>query len=1751
MAQLETLTGSLRYDYDGGGLKGAIKDLDTLGGKSMSTGKQGSSGMGLLKVGGLAAGAAITGVGLAAIGAGAGLAVSVGKAMDFEAGLSNIKAVSGATADEMDLVKEAALRIGAETSFSASEGAAAIEELVKAGVSVQGVLNGAADAAVALAAAGEVDMPTAAAIASAAMNNFGLAASELPQIADLIAGAANASAISVEDFGYSLSASGAAAALAGFSFDDLSLGITAMGNAGIKGSDAGTSLKTFMMNLIPTTDKQVAAFKDLGLTLEDGSNAFFDAQGNMKSMTEVAGILNAATSDLTAEQKLSTLETLFGSDAIRAAAVIADQGAAGMENLAASMGKVTAAEVAETRLDNLSGSIEAFWGSLETLQIKAGLAFTPVLKLLTDFATTGLNALMPMLDQITPLIEDFFGGLDVGGMMSGLFSGEGLDLGGIGGQFAAMGDSLTEAFSDPAVGEFLANLWERLSTIGAFIMDPLIPIALDLGVAFAEQFAMVLPVVLRFENALHNNLWPIIESILGFVRDNKDVISNWLILTQVPLVALSRGFESLKETFGALGSIELPDFGGMLGGLFGGGEAEAAATDAGGGMASAFAEGFNLEPDMTWLEKIQNGLANTGETGQGFADSLQGLVDGLADIELPELDLAGLIPDMPDLDLSPLTGAFEGAWDEVQGGIESAWASFDSTIQDAQTAIYDYLMGIWEQIPQDIRDDLVLIADHILEQFEVYRQTIEDKLTEAYDTITGWLSDVKSEWDAWLSEIVATATDAWADVKEAIMGPLTEAKTELSSAWAQVEAEARAAWDSVKTAVVDKVNEALAYLSGIRTEIETRARDAWAGVVAAATTALAPLVSAVTDKVNAAITYLTGVKDTVMGKAREIWDGFITATTSALGEFKDKVLAPIRAGIENLKTAVTDAKDKALEIGRSIIDGIVNAVVAGKDRLITAALAGVRGILDAIKAFLGIASPSTVAYSLFTDFVQGGVLALLDGGATLAAAATSAVDSMLSVFDRLTTGDPGGGIAAAIASMDALHAEWVRLQSIADEFNDRDPLAAPIIRMNQALTAFFDGGAAGSLMDLMQQMSGGGYTFNEGDLLERLGFSERSFEEIQQSLAALSGEPERQAKLWGDFIDGLMGDWERYLDKMKAPLEARKRELEALKKAAERDPTQTGTSFDPQIDAVQALIDIWDARNEAIQRALSGQESSVEGIADAYNRVLDAVELVNGAAEDAEQAYQKALKAAQDAVKAMGDSAEQAEDDAYDQAMRLLDAEMRAREKAHKEGMRQLEAHAKWTEADVDRRIAAEEKLHAERMKAITAEVDAEQKRLDAEAERIDIANEAIDRAKNLIDLIEQGGAITTEQADFLRGMGIDPDTVGKVAAGIVQTRAEVDRLALSIEALKGLFDKLPDEIGRVRMAAGELRREFGRRPGSEGGSAGAVSDAEKKRLEDLAGGGTLGKSDQRIVDLFLAGRAVQSQRLRDILGPRIGAEETALANEEKKADAVQKQVDLAGDLLAKLEAQLKVDEDQLTILQRANDLKRDGLAAQLAAETTAFEAFKVAQAARIAAVEAEIDAKKTAYDAEREAIAEAKQAEEDRHDARMRQIQEEYALELLKLGKTDAEVQAILEAQRKRAAAIADEAERRFQEMMAAAGMSPAVPNPFTPPGGQPPPGINPPVNPGEGINGAMDGAMTFEQMFGGASSLGADMRELAAAMAPAAAALPIIASAFGGGGGGSALNRDLTNYGIITVGDSASGQREFAQALVEFLGL
>lgn len=374
---LGTAEGTIRINYDGKGSKQAQEDFN----KVEKSAKKSSTSLSDVSNKSLAAGGVLA----------AGLAYATNKAIDFEKEISNIGAVSGASKGQLDQLRAKALQLGADTSFSASQAAQAMEELAKAGVSTTDILNGAADATVSLAAAGGVDLPEAASIAANAMNQFGITAKELPKVVDQIAGAANNSAIDVKDFGFSIAQVGAVAHLAGLSFQDTAVAITAMGNAGIKGSDAGTSLKSFLQNLIPTTKQQIELSKQLGLITKDGSNAFFDQSGKLKSLADISQVLQTSLKGMSKEQQLATLNTLYGSDAIRAAAVFAGQGAQGINDLSTALNKTSAADVAAARLDNTAGKIEQLKGSLETASIQIGTLLLPGILNLTKALTSLTN----------------------------------------------------------------------------------------------------------------------------------------------------------------------------------------------------------------------------------------------------------------------------------------------------------------------------------------------------------------------------------------------------------------------------------------------------------------------------------------------------------------------------------------------------------------------------------------------------------------------------------------------------------------------------------------------------------------------------------------------------------------------------------------------------------------------------------------------------------------------------------------------------------------------------------------------------------------------------------------------------------------------------------------------------------------------------------------------------------------------------------------------------------------------------------------------------------------------------------------------------------------------------------------------------------------------------------------------------------------------------------------------------------------
>lgn len=369
----------------GSDVQGAISGLNQVDNKVTGMGSKFQIAGGLF----LGSGAAMAG----------GLGFAINTAANFEQAMANIAAVTGASGAELDAYGDLALEIGSKTSFGASEGAQAIEELAKAGIPMADILNGGAMAAANLAEAGGIAMPEAATTMSNAMNMFGIAGKDATGVADIFAQAANASAADVGDLAQALSQGGPQAAAFGMSLDETVGALALFSNYGIKGSDAGTSLKTMLTSLANPSSEAAALMDELGI-------AAFDAQGNFIGMEALAGELQTGLSGLTQEQQNAALATIFGADAQRVANILFQEGAAGVAAMNEQIANSPkASEMAATRLNTLKGSIESLKGAFETAMIIVGSAFIPAIRGVADV----ISGAVVGFANLSPNVQKFIG----------------------------------------------------------------------------------------------------------------------------------------------------------------------------------------------------------------------------------------------------------------------------------------------------------------------------------------------------------------------------------------------------------------------------------------------------------------------------------------------------------------------------------------------------------------------------------------------------------------------------------------------------------------------------------------------------------------------------------------------------------------------------------------------------------------------------------------------------------------------------------------------------------------------------------------------------------------------------------------------------------------------------------------------------------------------------------------------------------------------------------------------------------------------------------------------------------------------------------------------------------------------------------------------------------------------------------------------------------------------------------------------
>jgi TP901 family phage tail tape measure protein len=331
--------------------------------------------------------AGVAGLGLLGM---AGAAVK--SAADFDKAMSAVEAATHAPAAQIEALRAAAIKAGKDTQYSATEAADGITELSKAGISAADVLGGGLKGALALAAAGQLSVGEAAETAASALTQFKLQGKDVPHVADLLAAGAGKAQGSVHDMGYALSQSGLVAAQFGLSIEDTVGGLAEFANAGLIGSDAGTSFKTMLLALSNPSEQTSKHMDALGIS-------FYDAQGKFIGLGGVAEVLRRQLGGLTDEQRQGTLAQIFGNDAVRAASILYADGAAGVAKWKGAVNDSGyASETAAKLTDNLAGDVERLKGSFETLAIQAGGGANSGLRLFAK----GLNDIVNQIGAMSP-----------------------------------------------------------------------------------------------------------------------------------------------------------------------------------------------------------------------------------------------------------------------------------------------------------------------------------------------------------------------------------------------------------------------------------------------------------------------------------------------------------------------------------------------------------------------------------------------------------------------------------------------------------------------------------------------------------------------------------------------------------------------------------------------------------------------------------------------------------------------------------------------------------------------------------------------------------------------------------------------------------------------------------------------------------------------------------------------------------------------------------------------------------------------------------------------------------------------------------------------------------------------------------------------------------------------------------------------------------------------------------------------------
>lgn len=852
---------------------------------------------------------------------------------DFESAMSKVSAISGATGSDLDALNQKAQEMGAKTKFSATESAEAFTYMAMAGWKTEDMLQG-IDGIMALAAADGLDLATTSDIVTDALTAFGLSADDSGHFADVLAAAASNANTNVSLLGESFKYAAPVAGALGYSAEDTAIALGLMANAGIKGSQGGTALRSSLSRLIKPTDNAAALMEQYGLSMTN-------ADGSMKSLGEVMEMLRTKMGGLSEAEQAQAAATLFGQEAMSGMLAVINASDSDYEKLTSAIygADGAAQQMADTMLDNLSGQLTLLKSALEGLAIQFGEILMPYIKQFVQW----LQNLVQKLQEMTPeQKEQIVKWAAFAAAIGPVLLAVGKLVTGIGNVISVFGKLKTAI---PAVKGALVAVKGAIAGISA----PVVAVVAVIGTLVAA-FATLWKTNEEFRNkitAIWNQIKGTFDKLcqgivdrlnkLGFDFENIGEVLKaiWKGFCDFLAPIFEGVFQNIANTFDTIVNVIL-------------------------GILDFFIAIFTGDWEGAWdaikgiFESIWNGIV---AWFQNIGNTLLGILDAIC-------------------------GWFGTTWDNT-------WNSIKQFFVDIWNSIVSFFTNIIDTIKTSVSNFVTTIINF----FAQLPTNIANFITNAWNSVVIWATNMVNKAREMGQNFLNAVVEFFTDLPYKIGYFIGSALTNVALWVVNMVNKAREMGQNFINSVVEFftqlpgkilqfITSAWNNVTQWATNMVNKAREMGTNFINNVVSFFTQLPGKIQQFISSALNNVTTWVSNMASKAREAGSQFINNVVSFIQQLPGKIKQFLDSAINNLRTWVTQMGQKGKEAVQSLINNVISAAsgIASKvmsigSDIVSGVWNGIKnaagwftdqvkgffsGIVNGVKSALGIGSPSKV-----------------------------------------------------------------------------------------------------------------------------------------------------------------------------------------------------------------------------------------------------------------------------------------------------------------------------------------------------------------------------------------------------------------------------------------------------------------------------------------------------------------------------------------------------------------------------------------------------------------------------------------------------------------------------------------------------------------------------------------------------------------------------------------------------------------------